>query len=219
LNGRVGKARLLPLKGRKPQKRYEALGDWMIELYANEDEDASSKPLIVESEHSAPPDTEPLEGAPTVIARQPEVDDSQSRTRRSSQATAAPNAHVASFATLVYEDDTGQHTFHMHKDVIKIGRGGPDEWVDLKLLTTKDVSREHCQIRRDPGSGKFFIKDLSKFGTWVNSKRVPPSITVENGVEHDSGQESPLPQKADINIADTLAIQFRAAGARRFGLF
>ena len=52
--------------------------------------------------------------------------------------------------------------------------------MDLKLKAKKDVSREHLQIRRDPASGHFFIKDLSTLGTTVNGKRVP--------AQHPTGQ-------------------------------
>ena len=96
------------------------------------------------------------------------------------------------------------------KDAIKVGRGGPDEWVDLKLLTSKDVSREHFQIRRDASTGKFFIKDLSKFGTSIDGHRVPPSIKVVNGIETDEHVEIPLPSKATINLADILSMRFKA---------
>ena len=82
-----------------------------------------------------------------------------------------------------------------------IGRGGRSYWVDLRLETLPDVSREHCQIRRDPATGKFFIKDLSTFGTTVGGARVPSS---------DHNVEAALPAKASIHLADVITIQFKA---------
>ena len=60
----------------------------------------------------------------------------------------------------------------MTKDRIKIGRGAADTWVDLRLHTKQDISREHVQVRLDTASGKFFIKDLSTYGTSVDGKKL-----------------------------------------------
>ena len=61
--------------------------------------------------------------------------------------------NAEAYARLTYEDDTGRHEFDMVKGRDQGGRGGPNEWVDLKLITTKDVSREHFQVRRDAKTG------------------------------------------------------------------
>jgi predicted component of type VI protein secretion system len=98
----------------------------------------------------------------------------------------------------------------MTKNQIKIGRGGEHVWIDLKLDATRDVSREHLQLRRDAGTGRFYIKDLSKLGTTVNGRTLPPSIVVENGGEIDKNIEAPLPDKARIGLAGVLFLEFRA---------
>jgi pSer/pThr/pTyr-binding forkhead associated (FHA) protein len=98
----------------------------------------------------------------------------------------------------------------MTKDLIKIGRGSADRWVDLKLRAKKDVSREHLQIRRDPATGQFFIKDLSTLGTTVNGKRVPGSIEQVNGQDIDRNLEAPLPNKARIGLAGVIFLEFKA---------
>ena len=79
----------------------------------------------------------------------------------------------------------------------------------MKLLTIKDISREHFQVRRESSTGKFFIKDLSRFGTWVNGQRVPPSMEVVNRIEKDMNVEVALPDKAQINLADAFTMQFK----------
>ena len=46
-----------------------------------------------------------------------------------------------------------QQTFEVTKNQVVIGRGGRSYWVDVKLDTLPDVSREHCRIRRDARNG------------------------------------------------------------------
>ncbi len=115
------------------------------------------------------------------------------------------------FASLSYDDDAGSQTYQMTKELIKVGRGGVDRWVDLKLKSKKDISREHLQIRRDPASGNLFIKDLSSLGTTVDGKRVPPSIENVNGADVDKNVEVPLPPKCRIGLAGVMTIDFKAA--------
>jgi hypothetical protein len=199
----------LPFQKKQRQKRYEPLGDWTIEFLTNEDDNAAENRLIVQSDGLIPQAPDLIAGEKTVRVGPSAPDENLSRTRRTGFAPGtSSNAMV--YARLSYEDDSGSHEFDIVKDAIKVGRGGPDEWVDLKLLTSKDVSREHFQIRRDASTGKFFIKDLSKFGTSIDGARVPPSIRVVNGIETDDHVEIPLPSKATINLADMLPIRFKA---------
>lgn len=208
-NGTHGLALPLPFAKKKQRKRYEAMGDWVVEFHPNEDDDAAQNRLEVRGETSRPPEPGNLEGSPTVKIMRPEMEDSARETRRTGLANPARN-NAEAYARLTYEDDTGKHDFDMVKEEIKVGRGGPNEWVDLKLITTKDVSREHFQVRRDGQTGQFFIKDLSRFGTWVNMKRITPSVEIQDNVENDKNIEEPLPSKAEINLADVITVYFRA---------
>jgi len=115
------------------------------------------------------------------------------------------------FATLDYSDERGQQQYEMTKERIKVGRGAADCWVDLRLYAKQDISREHIQVRHDSASGKFFLKDLSTYGTTLDGKRVPPSIERLGGSETDHNIEVPLSQKAKIGLAGVMEIQFRAA--------
>ena len=63
------------------------------------------------------------------------------------------------FAYISYVDQHGPQKFEVTKNQIVIGRGGSSYWVDLKLETVPDVSREHCRIRRDTETGRFTIED------------------------------------------------------------
>jgi hypothetical protein len=189
-------------------KRHEALGEWIVDFFQNEDDDAEQQPLLVYSAGSTPLAAGSLQGTPTMkVERAPEPE--PGGTLRARAQVRSP-LHAAVYATLTYEDDSGGHTFNIVKELTKVGRGGPVNWVDVTLLTSRDVSREHCQIRRDGAGNQFFIKDLSKFGTWVDGTRVPPSIEIKNGIESDKGIEAPLPLKAQITLADIVSMQFRA---------
>ena len=208
-NGTSALSLPLPFAKKKQRKRFEAMADWVIEFHPNEDDDAAQNRLEVRGETSRPVEPGNLEGSPTVKVMRTEMPETARETRRTGIANPA-RANAAAYARLSYEDDTGRHDFDMVKEEIKVGRGGPNEWVDLKLITTKDVSREHFQVRRDAQTGNFFIKDLSRFGTWVNMKRIAPSVELQDNVEKDRNIEEPLPAKAEINLADVITVHFRA---------
>lgn len=117
-------------------------------------------------------------------------------------------------ARIVYKDDSGPQTFLVTKDEIVIGREAPDVWVDLRLDTIPDVSREHARIRRDPDSGAFRIKDLSKLGTTVNGVTVPPSLEQVDGEVRDRDRWAELPDRARIGLAGVLFLDFERIAAR-----
>jgi hypothetical protein len=103
------------------------------------------------------------------------------------------------FAYLSYADEHGPKTFEMTKNQIVIGRGGRSYWVDLKLETLPDVSREHCRIRRHPETGRFTIEDGSQFGTAVDGKPV------------NRGGSADLPSRATISLAGVIDLKWEAA--------
>ncbi len=103
------------------------------------------------------------------------------------------------FAYIRYVDQQGPKVFEVTKNQMVIGRGGRSYWVDLRLETLPDVSREHCRIRRDPETGRFTIEDTSQFGTAVNGKPAPPNTPVE------------IPNRATISLAGVVDLQWEAA--------
>jgi hypothetical protein len=141
------------------------------------------------------------------------------RGRRSSTTEVQPAAHTepapaaipdtGERATLSYEDEQGPHVFIMRKDSLSVGRGGSSAWVDVQVVTTSKVSREHFRIRRD-ASGRFFIQDASLWGTSVDGKPVPPGVKTTEGVI-EPGAEQELPPSASIGLADAVVIRFQAA--------
>ncbi|MGE5360876.1 MAG: FHA domain-containing protein [Bacteroidales bacterium] len=122
----------------------------------------------------------------------------------------APVADGTVWATLTYEDQQGAHRLPMSRSEIVIGRGGVGYWVDVKVHTSADVSREHVRLRRDAASGQFFLKDLSSLGTTLDGQPVPSSIEVVEGRKRDKEIEVPLPPHAQIGLAGVVVIQFDA---------
>jgi pSer/pThr/pTyr-binding forkhead associated (FHA) protein len=110
-------------------------------------------------------------------------------------------------ARLNYEDNRGAQTYLMTKDEIVIGREAPDVWVDLRLDTLPDVSREHARVQRSP-EGKFRIKDLSKLGTTVDGNAIPRSLEMVDGEAKDLDRWVDLPDRARISLAGVVNLQF-----------
>ncbi len=195
---------------KKRVKPYEILGDWSVEFLENFAEDSKDNPLEIHSTFPFTGDDEDRVGTLTERVTKKRSDGQTVTT--STQRTGNIDTGRASgivYASLEYEDETGRHTFQMTKDLVKIGRGSPDHWVDIKLKAQKDVSREHLQIRRDPFTGQLFVKDLSSLGTTVDGKRVEATTQTATG-ETDAEREMLLPNKARIGLAGVLFIEFRA---------
>jgi hypothetical protein len=121
----------------------------------------------------------------------------------------SPEIDLRERATLTYDDEQGHHQFSMCKDTLSIGRGGSSVWVDVQVFTTAKVSREHCRIRRDR-SGRFFIQDVSSWGTSVNGVTVPPALKGPDGVLRP-GAEHEIVSPARVELAGALALDFVAA--------
>ena len=185
------------------------------EVYIHPDRNAELKPgdLGIESLLPLPP---PLEfgGPPTTrIVRSVVTGTGRSSTtievpQAPSAPQTTPDLSTAERATLRYEDEKGPHVFSMRKDTLSIGRGGSSVWVDVQVVTSPKVSREHARLRRD-GNG-FFIQDLSTWGTWVNGAQIPPAMPGPDGVLRP-GPEQPLGSPSKIQLADALVISFDAA--------
>jgi hypothetical protein len=185
------------------------------EVYIHPDRNAELKPgdLGIESLLPLPP---PLEfgGPPTTrIVRSVVTGTGRSSTtievpQAPSAPQTTPDLSTAERATLRYEDEKGPHVFSMRKDTLSIGRGGSSVWVDVQVVTSPKVSREHARLRRDGTT--FFIQDLSTWGTWVNGVQIPPAVPGPDGVLRP-GPEQPLGSPAKIQLADALVISFDAA--------
>jgi len=207
-------------------------GGWQIRLLENTDDGVEPGDIVIYSELAMP--AKPEYGAGSMTKRiatrkmagkeapaAPSYDQAPTAPPPAVPATATHAAIPAavpaatpidgSFAVIEYEDHGGRKVFQMTKEQIVVGRGGRDYWTDLQLDTLPDVSREHFRLRRDPDSGQFFLKDLSRLGTTINGERVPSSIEVIEGEKRDRNVEAPVPTNARIGLADVLYLDFRSA--------
>ena len=211
-----------------PQNEFVRVSDaWTVEIYPDLDEKLQPGEIEVHSELGAPqkaeygagsltrriipqkPDlpavahaaAEPVDSSPTLATAVPEPPSQQ---QAEAQIFNGPEDDKSEqtkglvFAYLRYADQEGQKAFEVTKNQVVIGRGGRSYWVDVKLETLPDVSREHCRIRRDPETGVFTVEDVSQFGTAVNGKPVGRNAA------------SDLPRRATISLAGVIDLQWEA---------
>lgn len=187
---------------------------WTVEIYPDLDGKLQRGEIEVYSDLGAPQKAEYGAGSLTrrifPNAAEPKAAEPEVDSAATVATTPAPKASLATeitddgtkgraFAYLRYTDEHGPQSFEMTKNQVVIGRGGRSFWVDVKLETLPDVSREHCRIRRDAETGRFTIEDVSQFGTAVNGKPVGQNASAE------------LPPRATISLAGVLDLQWDAA--------
>ena len=188
--------------------------DWTIEFHPDIEERLAKGDIEIYSELASAQRPEFGEGAMTrhVTKRLASGATSSERAPASEVTVRAPvRGPSPAYAFIRYEDSEGSHEFAVTKNQVVIGRGGKSFWVDLKLVAPPDISREHCRIRRDAATGKFFLKDLSQFGTTIDGKRVPGSLDTQDGQDRDRNIETAIPPRAVIGLADTIFLNFEVA--------
>ena len=211
---------------RKPRIPHERAGSaWEIRLISDPNDELAPGDILVDSTLVLP-ESESLSGSRTrriVTTRRGDRVESHEApplegparppaptAAAASPATATAQATSTALATLTYRDENGDHVFRMETPQVVVGRGGPGYWVDLKLRTVPDVSRDHLRLRYDEPERRFYIKDLSTLGTTVNGAAIPSSIEVRDGEKVDQNVEVPLPPEAEIGLAGAVFIRFRA---------
>jgi hypothetical protein len=221
--------------GRQPTIEVPSSG-WEITIHPDANGELERGQLGIESRLSVPTPPRYEGGTPTArigrtvvtgsIRRSlPSAESSAPEPVAAATAAAGPHAvvaergHAASLprstsgtgrlAKLAYTDDEGRHEFVMRKDLISIGRGGSAHWVDVQVVTNARVSREHCRIRKAP-DGRFFLQDVSSWGTSVDGTRVPPFARQTGGRVEETGHEHELPRHSRIQLADGVVIDFSA---------
>ena len=197
--------------GRVDPQIQSAGSGWQVDFVADPDGDMGEGDLLVDSELLLPSSPDLGVGART---RRVTTVHTGSRTttreqtiERTETAAAAPVR-----ATIVYEDDSGRHSYDMVKELVTVGRGGIAYPVDIKIVSSPDVSREHARIRRDAATGRFFLIDLSSLGTTLNGRHVPRGFEEVDGSKRENGAEAALPDVARIGLADTVFLDFRKVG-------
>ena len=192
-------------------------GGWAIHIKPALNDEVGPGELAIHSRLSVPAAPKFGSGAGTVRIVQTVVSGTGRRTverdmpHTSSEpvlvATAAGHAGgsgtAAPAAQLTYSDERGTHQFSIAKELIKIGRGGAAHWVDITLVAGAKISREHCRIRRD-NAGRYFLQDVSTWGTFLNGQRVPRFEGAGT-----SSQERELTDGASIRLADLVTMEFR----------
>ena len=182
---------------------------WDIRFEPDADGEMAPGDIAIASELTLPAQPE-LEGSRTRrITTMRQGDRTSTREQVLASGPAAASSGTV-YATLTYEDQRGRQRVAVTKSQLVIGRGGVGYWVDIKLDTSPDVSREHLRLRRDETSGQFFVKDLSSLGTTLDGVTVPSSIEVVEGQKRDKGVEVPVPARARIGLANAIVLEFEA---------
>jgi pSer/pThr/pTyr-binding forkhead associated (FHA) protein len=195
---------------RKPPVENAGQG-WHVEFFADPDGDVAEGDILVDSELLLPASPDLSIGERTrriTTVRSGQHTTARVRTESRNQET--PAARPA--AQVVYEDQAGHHAYDVAKDSVTIGRGGITYPVDIKVVSSVDVSREHARIRRDPANGRFFLIDLSSLGTTLNGRHVPRGYEEVDGSKRETGIETPLPDRARIGLAETVFLDFSVTG-------
>ena len=184
-----------------------AAGDWRVEFLPDPDGDVAEGDILIVSELAFP--TSPELGAGERTRRIATVHSGRRTTTKQHSVTDAhPTPSSRTFARIEYDDNAGHHTFDVTKDSITVGRGGITYPVDVRIVSSVDVSREHARIRRDPHTGRFFLIDLSSLGTTLNGRHVPRGYDEVDGTKRENGTETVLPDRAGIGLAGIVYLQF-----------
>lgn len=191
--------------------------EWHIDFLPDPDGDIAEGDILIDSELLLP--ASPELGVGDRTRRIATVHSGQRTTTRErtidrshesafAEASADKSSPARIFARIVYEDNAGHHSYDVVKDSITIGRGGITYPVDIKIVSSVDVSREHARIRRDPQTGRFFLIDLSSLGMTLNDRHIPRGYDEVDGSKRENGVETPLPDQARIGLAETVYLNF-----------
>jgi FHA domain len=189
-------------------------GTWDIRFEADADGEMAPGDIAVASELTLPAQPE-FEGSKTRRITTMRQGERTSTREQVVPSGSAPSPGGTVYATLTYEDRQGRQRVPITTNQVVVGRGGVGYWVDVKLDTSPDVSREHLRLRRDETSGQFFLKDLSSLGTTVEGAPVPSSVEVIEGRKRDTGVEVPLPSRARIGLANVIVLDLEVGSPSR----
>ena len=195
-------------------------GGWDVHIYPDRNDALKPGHLGIESmlplpapvEYGGPPTTRIVKSIVTETGRSSTTIEVGQPPASQPASQPSLEADASERAVLRYEDDQGPHVFSMRKDTLSIGRGGSSVWVDVQVIAASRVSREHLRLRHDR-TGRFFIQDVSSWGTSVNGRPLPAAVKGPDGVLQP-GEERELPPAAEIQLADALVIRFEGKPAK-----
>jgi hypothetical protein len=191
----------------EPEVR-NAATDWHVAFMADPDGELKEGDVLVDSELLMP--ARPDLGVGEQTRRIATVQSAQyARTieHTSCRSSASPASRL--LGRLEYDDGSGHHFYDVTTDCFTIGRGGIAHPVDVRIVSTTEVSREHARIRRDTATDRFFLIDLSTLGTTVNGRHVPKGFDEIDGAKQENGSEAALPDVATIGLAGKIFLDFR----------
>jgi hypothetical protein len=184
----------------RPKEHRIAASDWSIHFFPDTEDAVPPGSVEIHSDLSEPEEpglqgvaTSLIDREPPAVSGQPARPGTQTRTRNGLARTPADRI----YAEIRYEDDTGPQLFLVTQNVVRVGRGADEQLMDLALYTNDEVSREHAIIHREPAAGSFFIVDKSTNGTWLEGRRLKRDV------------EQPLPDRAEIRVAEVLTLVFQ----------
>ena len=191
----------------EPEVR-NAATDWHVAFMADPDGELKEGDVLVDSELLMPARPDLGIGEQTrriaIVQSARHATTIEHTIRRSS-----PSSPSRVFGRVEYDDDTGHHFYDVTTDCFTIGRGGIAHPVDIRIVSSTEVSREHARIRRDTASNRFFLTDLSTLGTTLNGRHVPKGFDDVDGTKRENGSETALPDVATIGLAGTIFLDFR----------
>jgi hypothetical protein len=194
--------------GERESEVRNAATDWHIVFLADPDDELHEGDLLVDSELLMPARLDLGLGEQTR-----KISTLQSGQRTTTFEHTIDHSASTSMPGLLgrieYDDESGHHFYDVTKDCFTIGRGGIAYPVDIRIVSSADVSREHARIRRDSASDRFFLVDLSTLGTTLNGRHVPKGFAEVDGTKRENGSEMPLPDVAKIGLAGTVFLDFR----------
>ena len=191
----------------EPEVR-NAATDWHIAFMADPDGELKEGDVLVDSELLMP--ARPDLGVGEQTRRVAIVQSAHHATTIEHTICRSPApSRLRLLGRLEYDDDTGHHFYDVTTDCFTIGRGGLAHPVDVRIVSSPEVSREHVRIRRDAASDRFFLIDLSTLGTTLNGRPVPKGFEDVDGAKRENGLETALPDVAAIGLAGTIFLEFR----------
>lgn len=180
--------------------------EWSVEFFPNPDGDLAEGDILVDSELLLPASPELGIGERTRLVKT--VHSGQRATARErTMSSPVASSSPRTLAKIEYDDTSGHHSYDVQSSVT-IGRGGIAHPVDIKIVSSADVSREHARIRLDGRTGGLFLIDLSTLGTTLNGRHVPRGYDEVDGTKRANGAETLLPDQARIGLADTVYLSF-----------
>lgn len=177
---------------KQPRDHKIAARDWIIEFFPDTEGTIPLGDVEIHSELNEAAQPGYRGTKTTLLDREPSVTSARPTGPRGQ----APRITERVFAEMRYEDDSGPQLYLVTQNLVRIGRGGDDVPMDLALYVNDEVSREHLVLRRDAATGQFYITDKSTNGTWVDGRRLKKGI------------EEPLPERAEIGVAEVLTLAF-----------